>query len=179
MNRINSFSDNENDNSLFKTIFDNNKHRHLISVSSKNINDLRLLFDTGSDMTLISRSTLKDITGLSEEELSNKLSVSREQVITTATGEKIETLVYPCCILNATIGSLVLPKLFFTTLSIDSNSLLGSDFIDFCDITKTKLGVYQITDFDYINYEREFVSKFSYKVNSYLDSCDINYFGGD
>ena len=145
MDRIDSFSDGKDGDSLFKTIFDDSKHRHLISVSSKNINDLRLLFDTGSDMTLISRNTLKDVTGLSEEELSEKLIVSREQVITTATGEKIETLVYPCCILNAALGSLVLPKLFFTTLSIDSNSLLGSDFIDFCDITKTKMGVYQIT----------------------------------
>ena len=68
---------------------------------------------------------------------------------------------------------------YFTILDINSNDLLGSDFLDFCKIEKDINSPFRIVNFDYDNYKSDFVTRYDFSVNGYIDSCELNYFGGE
>lgn len=176
---INAFNDNQVSNSLIITDYDNIKHRHYVNIKSKTINGLKLTVDTGADTTIISRKTLSDSLNLSKDELNVKLKIFKMQILGFANGESVETKIYPCCILNAKIDRLTIPRLYFTILEIDSNDLLGNDFLDFCKIEKDINCSYRIVDFNYDDYKSDFVKKYDFSVNSYIDNCELNYFGGE
>lgn len=176
---VDAFGDNQSGTDLIISDYDNIKHRHCVSIESKTINGLKLTLDTGADTTIISRKTLSDSLNLSKDELNSKLKIFKMQVLGFANGESVETKIYPCCILNAKINKLVVPRFYFTILDINSNDLLGNDFLDFCKIEKDVNGPYKIVDFTYDSYKSNFVKRYDFSVNSYIDSCELNYFGGE
>ena len=180
VNKIDAFdSEGNSNNDLIISEYNDRKHRHYVSVSSKTINGLKLIVDSGADTTIISKRTLCNALDITENELNDKLIVYKTQTLGFANGEKVETKIYPCCILNAKLGRLIIPRFYFTILDINSNDLLGSDFLDFCKIEKDINSPFRIVNFDYDNYKSDFVTRYDFSVNGYIDSCELNYFGGE
>lgn len=176
---ISAFDDINHEKCTITTEYDREKHRHYVSLYSKTIDDLQMLFDTGSDSTVISKSSLAKSLEISSAALNDKLVAYKEKTVGFADGSSIKTKMYPCCILNATIGEMKIPKFYFMVLENDSSDLLGCDFIDYCVVTKDKCGSFILSDFDFKKYEIDFGGKSDYRINSYLDSVSLNYFGGD
>lgn len=177
MDKMNCFSNTKSE--LFRTDYEKGKHRHYVTVSSERVDELVLMLDPGADTTVVSKRSLATATGLSEEEVDSKLLVSTTKDIRLANGETISSKLYPCCILDAAIGDLKLKKFFFMVVGLGSSDLIGSDFLDFCKISKDIDDSYKVLDFDYKGYEKDFCSRNDFSVNPHLAeySC-MNYFGG-
>ena len=150
--------------------------------TDSSVSETYITFDTGAAVTVLGCNMLFDL-GITESR--SELAIMRLLTISGITprvfysATKTEMLGYPCVIENMKLSGVVIDKFYFYLFLGGDNpdvSLLGNDFLKYCEYTKKLDSDIVITDFNNILYESNFLSetksKRAFPVNLILDELE-------